>query len=86
MLPACTPGFLWPNWEALPSGVRGLEWFGATVQQSYRDHTAAQDRKAMSAIPGTGNPGHLAENVAAGALRLSADEMSRLSALHQAEA
>jgi diketogulonate reductase-like aldo/keto reductase len=37
------------------------------------------------AIPGTGNPEHLAENVAAGALRLSADEMSRLSALYRLE-
>ncbi|GAA3233800.1 aldo/keto reductase [Dactylosporangium siamense] len=30
------------------------------------------------AIPGTGNPDHLAENIAAGALRLSADELARL--------
>ncbi|MET9513649.1 aldo/keto reductase [Streptomyces sp. NPDC002994] len=30
------------------------------------------------AIPGTGNPDHLDENVAAGALRLSADEVARL--------
>ncbi|MER6614785.1 aldo/keto reductase [Streptomyces xantholiticus] len=31
------------------------------------------------AIPGTGNPDHLAENVAAGALRLSDDEMTLLA-------
>jgi pyridoxine 4-dehydrogenase len=31
------------------------------------------------AIPGTGNPDHLEDNVAAGALRLSAGEMSRLA-------
>ncbi|MET8011106.1 aldo/keto reductase [Streptomyces sp. NPDC005271] len=30
------------------------------------------------AIPGTGNPDHLVENVAAGALRLSDDDMARL--------
>ncbi|MEW2288218.1 aldo/keto reductase [Streptomyces sp. NPDC047841] len=30
------------------------------------------------AIPGTGNPGHLAENVAAGALRLTEEELARL--------
>jgi aryl-alcohol dehydrogenase-like predicted oxidoreductase len=30
------------------------------------------------AIPGTGNPAHLAENVAAGALRLTDDELARL--------
>ncbi|WP_030927290.1 aldo/keto reductase [Streptomyces sp. NRRL S-646] len=34
------------------------------------------------AIPGTGNPDHLAENVASGALRLTADELERLNALH----
>jgi hypothetical protein len=30
------------------------------------------------AIPGTGNPDHLAENIAAGTLRLSADELAKL--------
>ncbi|MFI1760533.1 aldo/keto reductase [Streptomyces sp. NPDC020800] len=34
------------------------------------------------AIPGTGNPDHLAENVAAGALRLTREDLSRLDALH----
>ncbi|MEV4437757.1 oxidoreductase [Streptomyces sp. NPDC049577] len=34
------------------------------------------------AIPGTGDPDHLAANVAAGALRLSADELAVLDALH----
>ena len=53
-----------------------------------RDHgaTAAQVRLAWTlqrgphvlAIPGTGDPGHLADNVAAGALRLSPDELARL--------
>jgi aryl-alcohol dehydrogenase-like predicted oxidoreductase len=33
------------------------------------------------AIPGTGDPHHLAENVAAGALRLSGDETARLQSL-----
>jgi len=48
--------------------------------------TAAQVRLAWTlqrgphvlAIPGTGDPGHLAENMAAGALRLSPDELARL--------
>jgi aryl-alcohol dehydrogenase-like predicted oxidoreductase len=52
--------------------------------------TAAQIRLAWTlhrgphvlAIPGTGNPDHLVENVAAGALRLSADELARLEPLH----
>jgi pyridoxine 4-dehydrogenase len=30
------------------------------------------------AIPGTGNPDHLAENIAAGTLRLSSDELTSL--------
>ncbi|MET9972926.1 aldo/keto reductase, partial [Streptomyces sp. NPDC006356] len=34
----------------------------------------------LLAIPGTGNPDHLAENIAAGALRLAADELDRLNA------
>jgi pyridoxine 4-dehydrogenase len=38
------------------------------------------------AIPGTGDPGHLADNVAAGALRLSAEEMSRLDSIQLAQA
>ncbi len=33
------------------------------------------------AIPGTGNPEHLAANLAAGALRLSADELGRLESV-----
>ncbi|MFE6409235.1 oxidoreductase [Streptomyces sp. NPDC057837] len=35
------------------------------------------------AIPGTGNPGHLAENVAAGAIRLTDEERRRLDALRR---
>jgi pyridoxine 4-dehydrogenase len=53
--------------------------------------TAAQVRLAWTlqrgphvlAIPGTGDPAHLAENVAAGALRLSPDEMTLLGALRR---
>ncbi|MEV0621750.1 oxidoreductase [Nonomuraea sp. NPDC050404] len=54
-----------------------------------RDVTPAQVRLAWTlaqgpnvlAIPGTGDPAHLAENVAAGALRLSGEEMTRLAAI-----
>ncbi|WP_345008893.1 aldo/keto reductase [Streptomyces shaanxiensis] len=35
------------------------------------------------AIPGTGNPDHLTENVAAGALRLTDDELARLNSARQ---
>ncbi|WP_214408478.1 oxidoreductase [Sphaerisporangium fuscum] len=38
------------------------------------------------AIPGTGDPGHLADNVAAGALRLSEDDLATLESLHRREA
>ncbi len=54
--------------------------------------TAAQVRLAwmlqrgphVLVIPGTGNPDHLVENIAAGALRLSPDETARLDKVHQA--
>ncbi|MFG2886253.1 aldo/keto reductase [Streptomyces sp. NPDC048297] len=36
------------------------------------------------AIPGTGNPDHLTENIAAGALRLTQEELRSLDALHTA--
>ncbi|WP_371657572.1 aldo/keto reductase [Streptomyces sp. NBC_00280] len=35
------------------------------------------------AIPGTGNPDHVVDNVAAGGLRLTDDELSRLGASHR---
>jgi len=52
--------------------------------------TAAQVRLAWAlqrgphvlVIPGTGDPGHLAANVAAAGLRLTADEMTRLESAH----
>ncbi|MDQ0758167.1 aldo/keto reductase [Streptomyces canus] len=55
------------------------------------DATPAQVRLAWTlaqgphvlAIPGTGNPDHLAENIAAGALRLTDDELNSLNSLHQ---
>ncbi|MFI6442303.1 aldo/keto reductase [Streptomyces sp. NPDC050759] len=55
------------------------------------DVTPAQVRLAWTlaqgphvlAIPGTGNPHHLAENIAAGALRLTDEELDVLNSLHQ---
>ncbi|WP_281195339.1 hypothetical protein [Microtetraspora malaysiensis] len=35
----------------------------------------------MLAIPGTGNPGHLVDNIAAAAIRLTEDELARLDTL-----
>ena len=50
----------------------------ATPQQVRLAWTLHQGPHVL-AIPGTGDPKHLEENIAAGALRLSADELARLS-------
>ncbi|MFC5827763.1 hypothetical protein [Nonomuraea insulae] len=39
----------------------------------------------MPAIPGTGDPGHLVVNVAAGALRLSEEEMAAIDRVQEDE-
>ncbi|WP_327327889.1 oxidoreductase [Streptomyces sp. NBC_01210] len=54
---------------------------GATAAQVRLAWTLQQGPHVL-AIPGTGNPDHLLENVAASALRLSADELARLDSLH----
>ena len=71
------------------AGVSGTE--NADVLAVARAHgaTAAQVRLAwtlqrgphMLAIPGTGDPEHLAANVAAASLRLTGDEMTRLTSV-----
>jgi len=71
------------------AGVTGTE--NADVLAVARAHgaTAAQVRLAwtlqrgphMLAIPGTGDPEHLAANVAAASLRLTGDEMTRLTSV-----
>jgi pyridoxine 4-dehydrogenase len=53
---------------------------GATPAQVRLAWTLHQGPHVL-AIPGTGNPSHLAENVAAGALRLTADDLRRLGSL-----
>jgi pyridoxine 4-dehydrogenase len=76
--------------EAGASGAHSAELLevarahGATPAQVRLAWTLQRGPHVL-AIPGTGDPGHLAENVAAGALRLSPDEMARLEALHQGE-
>ena len=75
------------------SGPRGATTaHGEAVLAAARAHGAspAQIRLAWTlaqgphvlAIPGTGNPEHLTENVAAGALRLTAEELDRLNQAH----
>lgn len=72
---------------------------GVTTDETPQVHTiarahgvsAAQIRLAWTlhrgphvlAIPGTGNPDHLTQNVAAGALALSDDELTALDSLHR---
>ncbi|MFD5595469.1 oxidoreductase [Streptomyces griseorubiginosus] len=58
------------------------EAHGATPAQIRLAWTLAQGPHVL-AIPGTGNPDHLAENVAAGALRLTDDELGTLNSLHR---
>ncbi|MGW2425730.1 aldo/keto reductase [Streptomyces sp. NPDC001709] len=53
---------------------------GVSVAQVRLAWTLQQGPHVL-AIPGTGDPNHLAQNVAAGALRLSEDEMARLTSL-----
>ncbi|MFJ6565862.1 aldo/keto reductase [Streptomyces sp. NPDC091292] len=53
---------------------------GASVTQVRIAWTLQQGPHVL-AIPGTGNPDHLAENVAAAGLRLTSEEMARLDAL-----
>ncbi|WP_330268985.1 oxidoreductase [Streptomyces griseorubiginosus] len=56
---------------------------GAGPAQVRLAWTLAQGPHVL-AIPGTGNPDHLAENVAAGALRLTDAELATLDSLHHA--
>jgi aryl-alcohol dehydrogenase-like predicted oxidoreductase len=55
---------------------------GATVAQIRLAWTLHQGPHVL-AIPGTGNPDHLVANVAAGAVRLSPDELAQLDAAQQ---
>jgi pyridoxine 4-dehydrogenase len=53
----------------------------ATIAQIKLAWTLHQGPHILT-IPGTGNPSHLAENVAAAAIRLTSDELASLDALH----
>ncbi|POX42586.1 aldo/keto reductase [Streptomyces sp. Ru73] len=56
---------------------------GASAAQVRLAWTLRQGPHVL-AIPGTGDPGHLAENVAAGALRLTDEDVARLRRAHSA--
>ncbi|MGW2687789.1 oxidoreductase [Streptomyces sp. NPDC001414] len=64
--------------EAVLAVARAHDATPAQVRLAWTLH---QGRHVL-AIPGTGNPDHLAENVAAGALRLTEAELTRLDASH----
>lgn len=61
--------------------VRGLaEAHGVSAAQLRLAWTMSRGPHVL-AIPGTGNPDHLVENIAAGSLRLTSEEVALLSAL-----
>ncbi|HUA30090.1 MAG TPA: oxidoreductase [Streptosporangiaceae bacterium] len=75
------------------AGVTGTENVDVVAVARAHGATAAQVRLAWAlqrgphvlVIPGTGNPDHLAANLAAGVLRLTPDEMTRLTAVRSAK-
>ncbi|WP_441249192.1 oxidoreductase [Kitasatospora sp. McL0602] len=74
--------------EGREDGAGGVEPEAVQAVADAHGATAAQVRLAWTlhqgphvlAIPGTGNPDHLDENIAAGALRLTDDDLARLTA------
>ncbi|REK89361.1 oxidoreductase [Streptomyces inhibens] len=73
------------------AGASGADHDELLAVARAHEASAAQVRLAWTlhrgphvlAIPGTGNPDHLVANVAAGALRLTQDELAVLDRLHQ---
>lgn len=78
--------------ESRHAGASGIDSDEVLAVARADGATPAQVRLAWTlhrgphvlAIPGTGDPDHLTSNVAAGALRLTPDDMARLDRLHQA--
>ncbi|MDH6456252.1 MULTISPECIES: aldo/keto reductase [unclassified Streptomyces] len=77
--------------EAGPEGATDAHDEAVLAVARAHDASPAQVRLAWTlaqgshvlAIPGTGNPDHLAENIATGALRLTRDELDTLNSLHR---
>ncbi|MEV7545271.1 aldo/keto reductase [Streptomyces sp. NPDC089915] len=67
--------------EVLESVARAHGASTAQVRLAWTLHRGPH----VLAIPGTGNPAHLDANVAAGALRLTGDDLARLETLHHTE-
>jgi pyridoxine 4-dehydrogenase len=79
--------------EGRGAGVTGAENSDVLAVARAHGATAAQVRLAWAlqrgphvlVIPGTGDPDHLATNVAAAALRLTGDEMTRLTSVRSGQ-
>ncbi|MFI9169567.1 oxidoreductase [Streptomyces lincolnensis] len=77
--------------EGASQGATGTHDDAVLAVARAHDASPAQIRLAWTlhqgphvlAIPGTGNPDHLAENVAAGAIELTDEELDTLNALHR---
>ncbi|MCR6481495.1 aldo/keto reductase [Amycolatopsis sp. OK19-0408] len=75
------------------AGAVGGEHAEVLAIAKAHEASAAQVRSAwllhrgphVLVIPGTGDPGHLADNVAAGRLRLTEDDLARLDKVHREE-
>jgi pyridoxine 4-dehydrogenase len=87
LLRACGErGIAYVPFAAIATGRADTDDAMRAIARAY-DATPAQIRLAWTlhrgphvlAIPGTGNPDHLTANIAAGALRLSDDEVTRLT-------
>ncbi|RKE23154.1 aldo/keto reductase [Streptomyces sp. TLI_171] len=72
-----TSGATRPDHEAVHRVARAHGATPAQIRLAWTLHQGAH----VLAIPGTGDPAHLAENVAAGALRLTGAELAALDAL-----
>lgn len=65
--------------DAVLAVARAHDAGPAQVRIAWSLHQGAH----VLAIPGTGNPDHVVDNVAAGGLRLTGDELARLGASHR---
>jgi pyridoxine 4-dehydrogenase len=65
--------------EAEGSGVRAVAAARGVSAAQVRIAWTLHQGEHVLAIPGTGDPAHLEQNIAAGALRLSPDELARLA-------
>ena len=75
------PGAVWFTATHVGVEVNAVEkvatQHGVSPQQIRLAWTLHQSPNVL-AIPGTGDPSHLEENIAAGAIQLSPDELARL--------